>query len=243
MQKKKTVFLAGDSTVQTYKLIDAPQCGWGAMLHRYFSDNEVKIYHSEGSRFENSVSYELEDIIIDNRAMAARSAKSFFDEGRWKDLYDSVKEGDIVLMQFAHNDANIEKPERYLTPDEYREKLLNDYIKPLREKRAVPVLVTAIAMKDFDENGVCRISFPKYREKMIELSKAEHTCLIDLGKETADYNTLIGEEACKNIYMNLEKDMFESAPEGKEDNAHLKFEGAFVYAGFVAKGLKDILNL
>ena len=242
MQKKKTVFLAGDSTVQTYKLVDAPQCGWGAMLHRYFSDNEVKIYHSEGSRFENSVSYELEDIIIDNRAMAARSAKSFFDEGRWKDLYDSVKEGDIVLMQFAHNDANIEKPERYLTPDEYREKLLNDYIKPLREKRAVPVLVTAIAMKDFDENGVCRISFPKYREKMIELSKAEHTCLIDLGKKTADYNTLIGEEACKNIYMNLEKGMFESAPEGKEDNAHLKFEGAFVYAGFVAKGLKDILN-
>ena len=242
MQKKKTVFLAGDSTVQTYKLVDAPQCGWGAMLHRYFSDNEVKIYHSEGSRFENSVSYELEDIIIDNRAMAARSAKSFFDEGRWKDLYDSVKEGDIVLMQFAHNDANKEKPERYLTPEEYREKLLNDYIKPLREKRAVPVLVTAIAMKDFDEEGRCRISFPKYREKMIEIADKEHVNLIDLGKKTADYNTLIGEEACKNIYMNLEKGMFESAPEGKEDNAHLKFEGAFVYAGFVAKGLKDILN-
>lgn len=242
MQRKRTIFLAGDSTVQTYKLTDAPQCGWGAMLHKYFADNEVKIYHSRESRFENSVSYELADIIIDNRAMAARSAKSFFDEGRWEDILSCVREGDFVLMQFAHNDANKEKPERYLSPDEYGKKLLNDYIIPVREKKAVPVLVTAIAMKDFDESGACKISFSEYRDKMIELSEKEQVDLIDLGKETADYNTFIGEEACKNIYMNLEKGMFESAKEGKEDNAHLKFEGAFVYAGFVAAGLKNIMN-
>ena len=78
---------------------------------------------------------------------------------------------------------------------------------------------------------------------MLELARNEKVDLIDLGKETADYNTFIGEEACKNIYMNLENGMFKSAPEGKEDNAHLKFEGAFVYAGFVAEGLRDILNL
>lgn len=243
MQRKRTIFLAGDSTVQTYKLVDAPQCGWGAMLYRYFSDNEVIVYHSKGSRFENAITYELKDISIDNRAMAARSAKSFFDEGRWEDLLSCVKEGDYVLMQFAHNDANKDKPERYLTPDEYERKLLCDYINPVREKKAIPVLVTAIAMKDFDESGKCRISFPEYREKMLELARNEKVDLIDLGKETADYNTLIGEEACKNIYMNLERGMFKSAPEGKEDNAHLKFEGAFVYAGFVAEGLRDILNL
>ncbi len=243
MQRNKTIFLAGDSTVQTYKLDDAPQCGWGAMLYRYFSDNEAKVYHSKGSKFENAITYELKDLTIDNRAMAARSAKSFFDEGRWEDLLSCVNEGDYVLMQFAHNDANKEKPERYLTPDEYGEKLLNDYIKPIREKKAVPILVTAIAMKDFDENGVCRISFPEYREKMLELAQNKKVDLIDLGKETAAYNTLIGEEACKNIYMNLEKGMFKCAPEGREDNAHLRFEGAFIYAGFVAEGLGDILNL
>ena len=225
MQSKRTIFLAGDSTVQTYKLVDAPQCGWGAMLYRYFSDNEVIVYHSKESRFENAITYELKDLTIDNRAMAARSAKSFFDEGRWEDLLSCVK------------------PERYLTPDEYGEKLLNDYIKPIREKKAVPILVTAIAMKDFDENGVCRISFPEYREKMLELAQNERVYLIDLGKETAAYNTLIGEEACKGIYMSLERGMFKCAPEGREDNAHLRFDGAFIYAGFVAEGLRDLLNL
>ena len=92
MKGKRTIFLAGDSTVQTYKLADAPQCGWGAMLHRYFADNNVRVYPSAGSRFENSVTYELEDIIIDNRAMAGRSCKNFYDEGRWGDLFDCVKE-------------------------------------------------------------------------------------------------------------------------------------------------------
>ena len=242
MTGKRTIFLAGDSTVQTYKLSEAPQCGWGAMLHKYFSENEVKIYHSTGSRFDNCVAYELDDLIIDNRAMAARSCKNYYDEGRWEDLLGCVQEGDYVLMQFAHNDANADKPERFLTPQEYKEKLLKDYIAPVREKKAIPVLVTAIAMKDFDAEGRCRISFPEYRDKCLELAAEEQVDLIDLGKETADYNTAIGEEACRNLYMNLERGMFESAPEGKEDNAHLKFEGAFIYAGFVARGLKEIIK-
>jgi lysophospholipase L1-like esterase len=241
MTGKRTIFLAGDSTVQTYKLSEAPQCGWGAMLHRYFADNEVKVCHSAGSRFENCVSYEMENLIIDNRAMAARSCKNYFDEGRWADLLECVSEGDFVLMQFAHNDANADKPERFLTPEEYKEKLFKDYIVPVREKSGTPVLVTAIAMKDFDENGRCRISFPEYREKMLELAAEEGVGLIDLGKETADYNSAIGEMACRNIYMNLDKGVFESATEGKEDNAHLQFNGAFVYAGFVAEKLKEIL--
>ncbi len=238
----KKIFLAGDSTVQTYKLADAPQCGWGAMLYRYFGDNSVKISHSRESEFENAVTYEMDEVTIDNRAFAGRSLKSFYDEGRWKDLLKDVKKDDFVLIQSAHNDAYKEKEERYLTPDQYKEKLKNDYVSCVQQKGAIPVLVTAIAMKDFDKDGKCKISFPEYRDKMIELADEMGLDLIDLGKETADYNSMIGEEACKGIYMNLDKGMFKSAPDGKEDNAHLKFEGAFVYAGFVADKLKKIIE-
>ena len=84
MSRKQKIFLAGDSTVQTYKLEAAPQCGWGAMLYKYFSDNEVNIYHSENSKFDNAVTYEMKDLMIDNRAMAGRSLKSFRDEGRFE---------------------------------------------------------------------------------------------------------------------------------------------------------------
>lgn len=242
MDRKTRIYLVGDSTVQTYKLEAAPQCGWGAMLYRYFCDNNVSVYHSKGSQFDNAVSYEVEDFVIDNRAMAGRSLKSFYDEGRFDEVISDIWQGDFCLIQSAHNDAYKEKEERFLTPDEYKEKLIKDYIEPLLEKKAVPILVTAIAMKDFDEDGSCRISFPEYREKMLEVADEKKLFCIDLGKKTADYNSKIGEEACKGIYMNLDKGMFESAPDGKEDNAHLKFEGAFIYAGFLAEELKKILS-
>lgn len=241
MSRKQKIFLAGDSTVQTYKLEAAPQCGWGAMLYKYFSDNEVNIYHSENSKFDNAITYEMKDLMIDNRAMAGRSLKSFRDEGRFEEILENIESGDYCLIQSAHNDAYKEKEERFLTPCEYKEMLIKEYIKPLTDKGAIPILVTAIAMKDFDENKSCKISFPGYRDMMIEAAGEQNVQLIDLGRKTAEYNSKIGEEACKLLYMNLEPGVFESAMEGKEDNAHLKFEGAFIYAGFVAKELKRIM--
>ena len=238
---KRTIFLAGDSTVQSYKKKDFPQCGWGAMLYQYFGDGKVCISHPEDSPFDNVTRYELDKFIIDNRAMAGRSCRSFYDEGRWADLLKNVRKDDIVLYQFAHNDANKEKEERYITPEDYKNTLIAEYIEPVLLKGAVPVLVTAIAMKDFDSQGRCRISFPEYRDKCLEIGKEKGIKVIDLGKITADFNTKLGIEGCREIYMNIRPSMYEEVLEGKEDNAHLRCEGAFIFAGFVYMGLKDIL--
>ena len=40
--------------------------------------------------------------------------------------------------------------------------------------------------------------------------------------------------------MNLAPGEANWAPEGKVDNSHLKYEGALVYSGMIAKGLKDL---
>ena len=63
-------------------------------------------------------------------------------------------------MQFAHNDANKEKEERYVTPKQYEEYLLR-YINAAKECGAQPVLVTAIAMRDCDDkpDGKFSVSF------------------------------------------------------------------------------------
>lgn len=37
--------------------------------------------------------------------MAGRSARTFLDEGRWDKVYDALKPGDFVLIQFGHNDG------------------------------------------------------------------------------------------------------------------------------------------
>ena len=67
-----TIFIAGDSTAQTYKeekhgLIK----GWGQMLSLYLD----------------------ESVIIDNRAIGGRSTKTFIEEGRWDKLINDVSPG------------------------------------------------------------------------------------------------------------------------------------------------------
>lgn len=40
--KKFTIYLAGDSTVQSYKTPVKPITGWGQMLHTYFKETEQR---------------------------------------------------------------------------------------------------------------------------------------------------------------------------------------------------------
>ena len=147
------------------------------------------------------------------------------------DVLASLRESDWLLMQFGHNDANRGKPERYVTPEEFTERLLRDFIRPAGEKGVHPVLVTPLALLDFDENGVCTPSFPDYREAMLSLGKTEGVPVIDLGALSAALNTRIGAEACRNLYLWIPEGVFPHWPEGASDFAHLQTNGAMVYAG------------
>ena len=55
-----------------------------------------------------------------------------------------------------------------------------------------------------------------------------------------DFLEKTGDEASKKYYMNLAPGEAEWAPEGKVDNSHLKYEGAMLYAGMIAKGLLNL---
>lgn len=86
-----TIYIAGDSTVQTYRESYAPQQGWGAYLQDYLSENYV----------------------VSNHAIAGRSSKSFYDNGRLDTILDEMQEGDYLLVQFAINDSTYNNAERY----------------------------------------------------------------------------------------------------------------------------------
>ncbi|MGL1957257.1 MAG: rhamnogalacturonan acetylesterase [Colwellia sp.] len=79
----KTIFIAGDSTAATYNKED--QQGWAGVLGQYFSSS----------------------VTIDNRARGGRSSRTFIREGLWQKLIDDVQAGDIVFIQFGHNDAGL----------------------------------------------------------------------------------------------------------------------------------------
>lgn len=87
---KPVVFITGDSTVKNADKDEDGMWGWGAVANTVFDETKI-------------------DIV--NAAMAGRSCRSYLNEGRWEKVYNSLKPGDFVLIEFGHNDIGaIDKP-------------------------------------------------------------------------------------------------------------------------------------
>ncbi len=242
-QRKKRIFLAGDSTMQSYGASAAPQTGWGQVWHQFLKgDEDCKIYHSPDSAFSQAMSYELEKVVIDNRAMAGRSSRSFREEGRLADIGAVLGEGDYLFAQFAHNDANKGKPERYVPAEAFGDSLY-PYLELCRSRKATLVLVTAIAMRNCEESadGIFQISFPEYREAMIRFAREQNVILLDMGKATTEYCQEIGGEACKKLFLWTEPGEYPDSSHrgGTKDNAHLQKEGAVAFAGILTRLVRE----
>ncbi len=77
-----SLIIAGDSTAD--KGPDAWHRGWAALLIDYFDATKINVV---------------------NRARGGRSFRSFVHEGLWDQLIAAVKPGDVVMIQFGHNDG------------------------------------------------------------------------------------------------------------------------------------------
>lgn len=232
---KPTLFLASDSTVQSYGDRDYPQTGWGQVLPLFFQPEK-----DGENRHPVSKRVELDSLIIDNRSIAARSSKSFIEEGRFDDLLLSLNEGDFVMIQWAHNDSNRLRPNRYVSLMDYP-RYLQYYIDGIKQRGATPVLVTAIAMRNCGETGEFSISFPEYRELMIESAVKNNVPLIDLGKKSCDVVKEHGVEGSKNIFLWVKAGQYPNSvfAGGCSDNAHLQVYGAMLFANLVAESIKE----
>ncbi|MET0983585.1 MAG: rhamnogalacturonan acetylesterase [Telluria sp.] len=77
-----TLFLVGDSTVKSGGQNGA--IGWGERITPYFDTRKINVV---------------------NAAIGGRSSRTFFTEGRWERVLGQLKRGDVVLIQFGHNDG------------------------------------------------------------------------------------------------------------------------------------------
>lgn len=102
-EKKRPVkvFLASDSTCANYALEDNyqtkrfPLTGWGQVFQEFFVKDSLKLV---------SGLIKADSVSVDDRAKGGRSTRTFFQEGRWREVYDALQPGDLVLMQFGQND-------------------------------------------------------------------------------------------------------------------------------------------
>ncbi|WP_270171092.1 rhamnogalacturonan lyase family protein [Paenibacillus sp. SYP-B4298] len=212
------VYLAGDSTVQTYDPYWEPQAGWGQMIEQFFSD---------------AVSFE-------NHAIGGRSSKTFITEGRLDAVLQKIRPGDYFLIQFGHNDSTISRPERYASPADYKV-YLKTHLDGARQRGATPILVTPMGRRDFNEaTGTFNVSFPDYVQAMKEVAMEQGVALVDLSALSVAYYNSIGPEASRSVFLHVPPGIYQAFPNGSEDNTHFQEYGAIQIARLLATGIQAL---
>ena len=144
-KKPVTIYLIGDSTVANYAdnydsgkdyfKTRYPVTGWGQVFQEYFTASEM-------SDFKPLI--KTKKVVVDDRARGGRSTRTFFQQGRWRSVYENLHKGDIVIMQFGHNDGAENKPERYVDVAGYKE-FLRLFTAQAIEKKAKPIILSPVA--------------------------------------------------------------------------------------------------
>ena len=217
------VFTIGDSTVKNKDDDKDGMWGWGSVITEIFNSKKVS---------------------VENCAMVGRSARTFLDEGRWDKVYDALKPGDFVLIQFGHNDGgdiNIGKArgELHGSGDESKVFLmektgkyqvvytfgwyLRKFIRDAQEKGAIPIVLSHTPRNKWKDGQIERNS-KSYGKWTREAAEATGACFIDLNKVSADKLQKMGPKKSAVFY--------------NTDHTHTSLKGARMNAQSIAEGLK-----
>lgn len=223
----KKIHIAGDSTAATYQFPD--QQGWGALLGDYVDATKAEVI---------------------NRARGGRSSRTFIAEGLWQGLIDEVSAGDIVIIQFGHNDASpvndatrargtlpgigteaitihnllTQQQETVYTFGHYIRKMVSD----VRAKNATPILMSLTQRNVWQAGKLERHG--SYGRWAYELALELNTHFVDLNNLVADKLEALGEEKTAAFYP--------------KDHTHFNQQGAQLHAETALaafKGLRPFL--
>jgi lysophospholipase L1-like esterase len=234
---KPTIYIASDSTVQTYDAGNYPQAGWGQTLYKYFAGADSMIESATTAGYSQSRKYELSSSIIENRAMGGRSSKSFIDEGKLDNILNTIKPGDYFFVQWGHNDATSSRPNRYVSSADFHT-YIQKYIDGAKQRGATPVLVTPVPRYSFS-SGVANISFGEYRQVMLDMATTQNIPVLDLGKAGADFLTSFGEAQSKSIFLQLDPGVYPNFINGISDATHYQEYGAIKMSQLLARLIKQ----
>lgn len=215
------LYLIGDSTV---RVGTAGQKGWGEVFSPFFDTGRIEVL---------------------NRAIGGRSSRTFLTEGRWDAILQELGPGDIVIMQFGHNDGgaiNDNSRARGSLPgtgeeSEVIENMLTGkrevvrtygwymrrYVREALEKGATPIACSPVPRKIWEGNRIVR---DRYGPWARESAEAEGGLFLDLNEIIARRYEELGPEAVEAFFA--------------DERTHTNSEGARFNAESVALGLKKL---
>lgn len=218
MKKLKKLIWVGDSTVAFNGAGTYPQTGIGQEFDRYLK----------------------RDYVVFDFAKNGASSKSFYDEGRFEPALEVMEEGDFLFIQFGHNDEK-PKEDRHTDPYTTYQEYLMKYVSAAREKGAVPVLITPLSRRLFQEDGTIKNSHGEYPPAVRALAERENLALIDLTEKSRILYEKAGDLESRKWFMYFPMGTYENYnTKDMTDNSHLRDEGAVRMGRLVAEGLREL---
>ena len=240
---KPMVFLCGDSTGKNEDKKPDGMWGWGSQGYTVFDSTKC---------------------VFQNQAKAGRSTRTYVDEGRWEEVYNSLEPGDVVFIQFGHNDiGGIDRDKErgviatskdsckvFQLQSTNQYKVIYSYgwylkkmIRDAQEKGATPILLSLTPRNEWHEGkGESKgFIFPVMEKKgKMYIERRNET----YGKWCRDVAT---ETGCQFVDVhNITADALDKIGQKKaaayfnHDHTHTSLKGAQLNAQSVANGLRYI---
>lgn len=210
----KNIWIMGDSIAGYNSPKKNDSAGWGSYLQLFL----------------------MPEVSVKNTAVGGASASSYLENGVYDIVMDNLQKDDIVLIQFGHNDAyNMDiYTDPYAdssTEGSFKNMLKNDFILPILEKGAHPVLATSVVAADFDSSGeLYTMIYADHAQAMRELAKecnedGTEVYLIDTYAITDEYYLEIGRYEAQQLHSG---------------GTHYNRAGAIYAAGIIAEELNNL---
>lgn len=234
--KLPSLILIGDSTVRNGRDDGQGkgaegQWGWGNPIAQYFDPAKINVV---------------------NRAVGGLSSRTYLTGGHWERAFALVKPGDIVIMQFGHNDngatndasraraslrgtnEDSEEIDNVLTK---KHEVVHTYgwylrkfIRDAKEKGATPIVCSLIPRKIWDAEGKVGRDRASYAGWAAKVAEEEKVGFIDLNERIAAQYDVLGHDAVMKLFPQVTPD----------EHTHTNLAGAELNARTVVAGLKAL---
>ena len=217
------VHVIGDSTVCNYKDNAYPQTGWGQILGSFFDGSRVQVV---------------------NYAIGGRSSKTFVQEGRLDEVKKNLQKGDIMMVQFGHNDRYFGSKAREV-PFDSLGYWLQQYADVAKGAGATLVYVTPMNM-NMGANG--RNIFTEYNVvgKMEELAKKNGAVYVNLNAKSYNAYSKSWDPAYVSRYQfkMFLKGEYPNYPDGvtNDGTTHFQESGSIAHCQWIAEELESALK-
>ena len=206
-----TVYIIGDSTVEDNQ---PPFRGWGWAFPKYVR----------------------EGVCVKNAALSGCSSRSFREQGLFDPVEAGMAEGDLLLIQFGHNDEKDD--ERHTDPETgYRDHLWQ-YCESALRRGAYPVLITPVSRRFFVGGGALLYTHGEYPGAMRKLAKEKNIPLCDLKADSRKLYLSLGEEKTAELFVHLRPGEHPDFPDGHDDKTHFNAAGADTVCRLVVRELR-----